>query len=180
MGVRAEGLGAVRRHLGEVKASTTQDGLSSFLEALGNLGARRARGYFAAAAGDYPGNPSVSVEAVRGSPGTYRVEATGPSVLFIEFGSGVSYPLTNPADVPENAGGGSWSRTHANAIKRDGLWIYEGAPGGDATPVTGRPSNVWWTRGNASANAMYKAGRDMRQAIADEWRKHVQYQRGSE
>lgn len=167
--VRATGIAAVRRDLERRRALVTDEGrLGRFLDALAQGGAEVAQARFNAA--EYPGTNGVAVEVVRDSPTRYRVVASGASVLFIEFGSGVTYPATNPTAAEHGFTPRSWSETHADAIRRDGLWIYYGQPGGDASPVSGRPSSTWWTRGNPSANAMYEAGKDMRQSIADAWR----------
>lgn len=166
---RVEGMDRLRRRMAQVQAAVSDESrLARFLDAIAQTGADVAQARFNAAA--YPGAKDVAVSVVRDSETRYRVVASGTSVLFVEFGSGVTYPATNPrADdlgfVPR-----SWSSTHANAIKRDGLWVYYGQPGGDATPVSGRPSNTWWTQGNPSANAMYEAAKDMRGTIARAWR----------
>lgn len=168
MGAHVEGLARLRRSLSSRAAAVSDESrLARFLDAIAQMGADVARAGFDGAY--YSGTNDTSVSVARDSATRYRVVASGTSVLFVEFGSGVTYPATNP-----RAGGlgftpRSWSDAHANAIKRDGLWVYYGQPGGDAFPVSGRPSGTWWTRGNPSANAMYQAGRDMREAIADAW-----------
>lgn len=167
MGARIEGMRGLRRRLDQVRDTATDEGrLARFLDALTEKGAGVARARFNAA--KYPGVNNVSVTVVRDSATAYRVVASGRSVMFIEFGSGVIYAHDNPA-TPAGWGPGSWSETHANRIGRHGYWVYYGAPGGDAQALEGRPGNTWLTRGNPSANAMYEASKDMRRSIADAW-----------
>lgn len=177
MRARVTGIDRARRHLSSVGRATLD--LDGMLEDLAGVGMRSARARFDAA--DYAGTNDVTVRAAKGRPGTWEVVASGTSVLFIEFGSGVTYPHDNPKTLETGFRAQSWSLAKGvRAIKRDGLWIYYGEPGGDASPVAGRPANTWWTRGNPSANAMYEAGKDIRAEVLSAWRRHVRYEGGTE
>lgn len=169
--VSVRGMPAVMRSL-ERRRSMCRAGearLSELLQELAGHGVSVARAAFNAAASSYSGNPHVTVEVERVSPTEYRVVASGQSVLFIEFGSGVTYS-TSPVAQQFGFGPLTWSTGHGNAINQNGEWIYVGQGGGDAEPVAGQRQNVWWTRGNPAANAMYQAGRDMRQLVGDVYR----------
>lgn len=162
---RVDGARALRQRLEARRRAVTD--LGRFLGALAQGGADVAQARFNAAY--YSGDKTVSVTVNRRSDTEYEVVASGQSVMFIEFGSGVSYSHDNPLQ-PAGWDAGSWSATHKDAITPWGEWVYAGVGDGDAEPVGGHRDGVWWTHGNPSANAMYEASKDMRAQIGAAWR----------
>lgn len=113
------------------------------------------------AIGQYSGAADASVSVVWDSDTACRIVASGQNLLFVEFGSGVTY-YSAPNAAENGFGPLTWSSTHKNALRSsaDGAsWIYKGESGGDAQPVrtkTGRISNgKYWTHGNPAAGMTY-------------------------
>jgi len=81
----------------------------------------------------------------------WQIIASGTDLLFIEFGTGIIYPRTNPIEHPYNFAG-SWSIEHAQYLtdseklaKYKGQWPYNGE----------------WVDGNPSANIFYELGKEV-------------------
>ena len=98
------------------------------------------------ASAQYDGDNDVSVMMETGNK-TWRIVASGESVLFIEYGSGITYPhiseFGNASAYPPT----SWSASH-------GKWLVDPRVSqfGGKWPV---PGKGMWTYGNKSANVMY-------------------------
>ena len=95
-----------------------------------------------------PEDISVYAEQI---PGGCQIVGTGEDILFVEFGTGIIYPRTNPIDHPYNFAG-SWSIEHAQYLtdseklaRHKGQWPYNGK----------------WVDGQPSANVFYEAGKDV-------------------
>lgn len=111
---------------------------------------RKAQEGFSAAT--YTGVNDVRVStSVIGNEG--KVIATGESVAFIEFGTGVAYE--------EHPYGSSMGLTHGSYGKGKGAnpkgWVYKGEPGNAYTKEV--RDGVYWTKGQPPARAMYEAGK---------------------
>lgn len=81
----------------------------------------------------------------------WRIVASGSDLLFIEFGTGIIYPHTNPIEHPYNFAG-SWSVDHGQFLtdseklaKYKGRWPYNGE----------------MVDGNPSANIFYELGKEI-------------------
>lgn len=97
----------------------------------------------------YLGHRDVSVESVR-SGNEWTIIATGETLLFIEFGTGIVYPHNNPIEHPYNYPG-SWSVDHEQYLTdSDKLAKYHGG-----WPLM----NGVISYGNPSANVMYQTGK---------------------
>ncbi len=102
----------------------------------------------------YVGDNDTKISVVKRN-GVTQIRATGKSVLFIEFGSGVRYGYGHPDAAEHGYGPGTWS----DGPNGHGHW--------DA------PNGWYWTDdagkhrsfGNPPAMAMYHAAREMRQNI---------------
>ena len=139
-------------------------------------------------AGSYPGNGSVSVTSRKGDGVSAEIVASGPSVTFIEYGSGVKDRTLGRNAAKHGFTPGSWSMAHARAIRgfnkssmgssRDLMWVYRGEGGGDAEPVRINGSDkvragYWWTTGSDGANVMADAADRLRKSAAKAVRRKI-------
>lgn len=153
----------------QIRAYTNQlsSKYSKALERVAQLGGGTARVKFANAL--YAGDNDVTVDVKRVSATKYQVIASGKTVLFIEFGSGVAYPeLVEPNGL---------TYIHGTYGKFNGLnpkgWVYVGEAGNLGHAVGGK--GAVHTTGNPPARAMYDASKDMREEIAKIFREEFQY-----
>lgn len=129
---------------------------SKALERIAIIGGGTARVKFTQAF--YAGNNDVEIEVKRVTQSHYQVIASGETVLFIEFGTGVSNPeYVAPSGLTYKHGTyGKGKGANPNG------WIYVGEQGNAGKPLGG---NVYHTKGNPPARAMYDASKDMREEI---------------
>lgn len=127
------------------------------LERIAVIGGGTARVKFTQAF--YAGENDVEVEVKRVSASHYQVIASGKTVLFIEFGTGVANPeLVEPSGLTYIHGTyGQGKGSNPNG------WVYVGEQGNAGRPVG---EGVYHTKGNPPARAMYDASKDMRKEIA--------------
>ena len=87
-----------------------------------------------------------------------KITAKGNQILFLEYGTGVIFPSTNPNASKYGFGPATWTVTHkqwlvgAKRAKFGGKW-----------PVQ-RGGKWTWTRGTPSLNVMYNAGQKVKSA----------------
>lgn len=114
---------------------------------------------FAAAAYDGENDASLSIKEI--DHGHYAVQALGKSVLFIEFGTGIhnpEHPLANEFAMKHGEYGQGKGKNRS--------WGYYGKPGTNGKYLkTTEKGDVYITKGNPPAMAMYQAGREMEDAI---------------
>jgi hypothetical protein len=149
-------------------AGQLQSKYSKALERIAELGGGTARVKFANAL--YAGDNDVIVDVKRVSATKYQVIASGKTVLFIEFGTGVAYPeLVEPNGL---------TYIHGTYGKFKGLnpngWAYVGEQGNLGIPIKDK-DGVFRTKGNPPARAMYDASKDMRAEITRIFREEFQY-----
>lgn len=115
---------------------------------------------------DYDGDNDVSVEAK--PTGTYsaRIHASGTTVLFIEFGTGVTYPDNHPLAAENGMIRGSYGQGHG----KQKTWGYYG----DALGTNGKYAtkngkvkepHVVLTHGNPANMAAYRTVNDLRKNL---------------
>jgi len=92
---------------------------------------------------------NVSVVAI---PGGYTVKANGESVLFIEFGSGITYGAGHPEASEFGMGPGTYPYGAGHWDDPKGWWIPKSAGGGH-------------TYGNPPAMPMYEARKAIEQEL---------------
>lgn len=131
-----------------------QNKMRLFLEKLGEIGVNTAEVKFATA--QYDGDNNVEVLPLTWlDENKLVVSATGNAVTFIEFGSGVMADSTDYA-MQFGYGPGSWSDNEALGGKHHWQdpkgWYYE---------------HDKYSTGNPPARAMYDAGKEMRNRIAE-------------
>ncbi len=150
-----------------------EDKKQEFMRRLAQIGIDTATTQFGKA--KYDGDFDVSVYPLPIWDGKDRliVMATGETVLFVEFGTGVHYAERHPLEGQFTGNGvvgrGEYGLGHG---MRD-AWGYYGDPGDHATDYAashtglGKDHNVTVTQGNPPARAMYDAEKEMRQRVND-------------
>lgn len=174
-GARVLGMNALRRALSPNVASRyVNDGmLHLFIETvIADVPAIMQQG-LRFAIGQYSGAATADVRVVWDGETACRIVASGQNLLFVEFGSGITYPST-PNAAENGFGPRTWSDgpmgKNAMARSADGAsWIYKGVQGGDATEVkskSGKPrSGLYWTHGNRAAGATYFGSKELRNNV---------------
>lgn len=154
---------ALRRLQRDIKAKN-----QNLLERLAEIGVNVADIGFREA--DYDGDNDVTVNTKWISDTCIQVVASGKSVLFIEFGSGMM-GYGHPKAQELGYGPGTWSDgDQGKGLWQKPPWIYKGVEGAKSSnyggAVKGR-TGVYWSYGNPPARAMYEAGKEMRERILD-------------
>lgn len=110
------------------------------------------------AAAAYAGTNDISV-SIEPAEGGCRLSANGSALGFIEFGTGVSYPLGEYAGQVGAPGHG----TYGKGMGQRPSWTYIGDPGNMGTVIKSTPRGVVVrTSGNPPANAFPAAVEAMR------------------
>lgn len=115
---------------------------------------------FQQAAYDGTNDSSVSVE----DRGDYvkAVIATGSAVLFIEFGTGVTYPDNHP----EAAKHGMIRGEYGKGKGKQSVWGYYGEPGTNGTVIRKKSGKeIVLTRGNPANMPMYEAVKQLKERL---------------
>ena len=119
-------------------------------ERLARYGLQRVQAGYAAV--PYDGVKDYHVEVEQRGKNAYAIVASGQTVLFLEFGSGISYGAGHPLNAEYGMGPGTYpGQTH---VPDPGYWWYTGTDG-----------ESHYSAGNAPSMAMYIAGMDMRMEI---------------
>lgn len=136
----------INRYQSWLKAKT-----SVLLDRLAQEGLSVASANFAKAAYDGTNDVSVSVEQRRA--GVRAVVAVGASVLFIEFGTGVTYPDNHPEAAEHGMRRGEYGVGHG----KQPSWGYYGEPGTNGVIHTKKDGKeVVITQGNPANMSMYE------------------------
>ena len=126
------------------------------LDRLAQAGFEVASARFAKAAYDGTNDASVSMETR--SEGVRAVVAVGASVLFIEFGTGVTYPDNHPQAAELGMKRGEYGKGHG----KQSSWGYYGDPGTNGVVKTKKDgSTVVITHGNPANMPMYETVKDL-------------------
>lgn len=126
------------------------------LDRLAQAGFEVASARFAKAAYDGTNDASVSMET-RGD-GVRAVVAVGASVLFIEFGTGVTYPDNHPQAAELGMKRGEYGKGHG----KQSSWGYYGDPGTNGVVKTKKDgSTVVITHGNPANMPMYETVKEL-------------------
>lgn len=128
------------------------------LNRLTDEGVQIARTGFERAA--YDGTNDVSVGFENRGEHTRAVVAVGATVLFIEFGTGITYPDTHPEAAANGMTRGGYGKGKGNQP----TWGYYGDPGtnGVVSKETERGTLVL-THGNPANMPMYEASKQLRE-----------------
>ena len=132
------------------------------LDRLAQAGVEVASARFAKAAYDGTNDASVSLETR--SEGVRAVVAVGASVLFIEFGTGVTYPDNHPQAAELGMKRGEYGKGHG----KQSSWGYYGDPGTNGVVKTKKDgSTVVITRGNPANMPMYETVKELEAMLPD-------------
>lgn len=126
------------------------------LDRLAQAGFEVASARFAKAAYDGTNDASVSLETR--SEGARAVVAVGASVLFIEFGTGVTYPDNHPQAAELGMKRGEYGQGHG----KQSSWGYYGDPGTNGVVKMKKDgSTVVITHGNPANMPMYETVKEL-------------------
>ena len=126
------------------------------LDRLAQAGFEVASARFAKAAYDGTNDASVSLETR--SEGVRAVVAVGASVLFIEFGTGVTYPDNHPQAAELGMKRGEYGKGHG----KQSSWGYYGDPGTNGVVKMKKDgSTVVITHGNPANMPMYETVKEL-------------------
>lgn len=161
MNFRISGLDETIRHLEEYKQRIKRN-QRTLLEKLAAIGIETASARFSTAR--YDGTNDVVVPHVPEWLDENRliISASGSSVYFIEFGTGVHYSEAHPKAGEFGAVRGGYG----HGLGKLDSWRYEGEPGTDGEASATHPGQVV-THGNPPARAMFDAAEDIRSKILE-------------
>lgn len=114
----------------------------------------------------YDGENDVLVEKTPQWSGDNKliISATGKSITFIEFGTGVHYAEQHPKAMEFGAVRGEFGQGKGSQDS----WGYYGVPGTNGRVIkTNEKGTLIVTHGNPPARAMYDAGKEMRSRIVE-------------
>ena len=132
------------------------------LDRLAQAGCEVASARFAKAAYDGTNDASVSMETR--SEGVRAVVAVGASVLFIEFGTGVTYPDNHPQAAELGMKRGEYGQGHG----KQSSWGYYGDPGTNGVVKMKKDgSTVVITHGNPANMPMYETVKELEAMLPD-------------
>ena len=132
------------------------------LDRLAQAGFEVASARFAKAAYDGTNDASVSMETR--SEGVRAVVAVGASVLFIEFGTGVTYPDNHPQAAELGMKRGEYGKGHG----KQSSWGYYGDPGTNGVVKMKKDgSTVVITHGNPANMPMYETVKELEAMLPD-------------
>ena len=132
------------------------------LDRLAQAGFEVASARFAKAAYDGTNDASVSMETR--SEGVRAVVAVGASVLFIEFGTGVTYPDNHPQAAELGMKRGEYGKGHG----KQSSWGYYGDPGTNGVVKMKKDgSTLVITRGNPANMPMYETVKELESMLPD-------------
>lgn len=132
------------------------------LDRLAQAGFEVASTRFAKAAYDGTNDTSVSMETR--SEGVRAVVAVGASVLFIEFGTGITYPDNHPQAAELGMKRGEYGQGHG----KQSSWGYYGDPGTNGVIKTKKDgSAVVITHGNPANMPMYETVKELEAMLPD-------------
>ena len=132
------------------------------LDRIAQAGFEVASARFAKAAYDGTNDASVSMETR--SEGVRAVVAVGASVLFIEFGTGVTYPDSHPQAAELGMKRGEYGKGHG----KQSSWGYYGDPGTNGVVKMKKDgSTVVITHGNPANMPMYETVKELEVMLPD-------------
>lgn len=110
---------------------------------------------------EYDGDPDWRVEVTSTQNG-YAVVASGQSVLFIEFGAGITKGYGHPLAKALGMGPGTWPDPHGRKIDGKWVWNWENPKGWHFINSSGERVHTY---GTAPTMAMYQSAQYIRKMI---------------
>lgn len=155
----------VQKMIDEVMNYTTwlKDRTQAFIAALADDGLNVAKAKFTHV--EYSGKNDAKVEIQQRTDSTVAVVAIGESVLFIEFGTGVTYPDIHPeADELRGknliVGRGEYGKKHGKQT----TWGYCGDPG-NLGEVIDEETSLVLTHGSPASMPMYETVKELKAEV---------------
>lgn len=112
---------------------------------------------------EYDGTNDVSVSVKRRGDYTYAVVATGKTVLFIEFGSGISFPDDHPKASELGFKHGDYGQKKG----RNPSWAYYGEPGTNGSIIKEtEKGTLVRTKGNPANMSLFKSINEIEKMIS--------------
>lgn len=133
-----------------------RDKCEEFCKRLAQIGVDVVRATYVGAA--YAGTNDIEVHLEFAS-NSCKIVANGSALGFIEFGTGIAYPLGEFAEQAGAPAHGTYGQRRGATGKK---WVYKGNAGTTGEPDSKRPGLVW-TRGNPPANAFPAAVKEMQE-----------------
>ena len=162
--ISTNGIEKLEEIVRERKRILTGQKMTTFLNKMAEIGADSARVSFKSAA--YAGENDVEVSVSRRGNGTVAVVATGNATLFIEFGTGVTFPDNHPSKPAGISGRGEYGKGNG----KKSAWGYYGNPGNIGHVLkkgkNDQPDLVI-THGNPANACMYDAEKEVESRIYD-------------
>lgn len=134
-----------------------------FIRRLADIGLDVAQVRFANA--EYAGENDVVCRIEYGTHSA-TIYAEGNAVAFIEFGTGVVYS-EHPSGLYAHGTYGQGKGANPKG------WAYKGQQGTSGTPIPDRP-DVYRTKGNPPAMAMWEASAEMAARVTEIWKEVMQ------
>lgn len=133
---------------------------NEFLRRLAKMGYNAASAKFGTAI--YDGTNDVVVKIEERDRNTMAIVATGTATLFIEFGTGVTYPNNHPQAGELGMARGEYGDGHG----KQSSWGYYGEPGSNGI-VREKPdgSTVVITQGNPANMPMYETVKELEASL---------------
>lgn len=157
--VTVKGLDSLIKRLNTMQKQL-QSRIPIFLKRLAQIGVNTASVRFKAA--QYDGINDVNVSAKMQGSNTIVITASGKAVLFIEFGTGITYSEEHPKASEMGAIRGGYGQGKGNQSS----WGYYGEAGTNGTKIkTTDKGDLIITRGNPPARAMYEAEKELKSKI---------------
>lgn len=145
------------QELEDWKTNWLEDRCHKLLVELANIGTFYARTYFDKAVYDGDRTVRVSFEERGEDDNAFAIIASGKSVLFIEFGTGVKYPDNHPKAHEMGMFRGVFGAGKGSNPKG---WAYYGEPGSNGRRVR---EGVYRTFGNPANQCMFKSMQDLKE-----------------
>lgn len=140
---------------------TMERRLHRLIDRLAEAGANVASASFATAQYDGTNDTVVTVEWQDNL--TAVIKASGQAVLFIEFGTGVTYEDDHP-EKPVGMERGKYGKGRGS----DKMWGYYGDPGTNGQVIVNKSGReVVLTEGNPASKSMYEARKHMEDLIRE-------------
>lgn len=164
MGVRfgINGVSEMKKLADTYRKNYSDDNIKVFLTRLAKVGIDVAKVKFATTY--YDGDTSDLIVSDRPhfvSPTEMLVKASGSSILFIEFGSGIYFSQPYPIEKPKGILG---IGEYGKGLGNNDYWFFTKESGKSGTVSMTNP-NAIITHGNQPAKAMYFACREMQDNI---------------
>ena len=158
-------LGTLRKAVTEIESYQKEldQKVRTLMERLAEIGIEEATVRFANAIYDGTNDVEVTKTPVWIGKNKLAVSATGKSVAFIEFGTGVHYA----AESHPQAGDFGFTRGgYGYHLGKLDSWRYSGDPGTNGEVITeGKHRGEVLTHGNPANRALYDSAKEMREQI---------------